>query len=54
MFNDPELVNYMEEFHPRFFQLVQLYGSPVDMVSLKKEVKNISGGSAKVEFISEC
>jgi hypothetical protein len=24
------------------------------MVSLKKEVKNISGGAAKVEFISEC
>ena len=33
---------------------MQLYGSPIDLVNLKKEVKNISGGSAKVEFHSEC
>lgn len=26
----------------------------MDLVNLKKDVKNISGGAAKIEFISEC
>jgi hypothetical protein len=51
---DSDLSKYMEEFHPRFYQLVQIYGSPVDLVNLKQEVKSISGGAAKIELISEC
>ena len=44
----------MDEFHPRFYQLVEMYGSPIEMVNLKKEVKNIAQGAAKIEFIGEC
>lgn len=39
---DPDLAKYMDEFHPRFYALVHKYGSPIDMVNLKKEGKNIS------------
>jgi hypothetical protein len=52
--NDPGLRQYMEEFHPRFYHLVALYGSPLELVNLKKEVKNISQATAKIDFISEC
>jgi len=33
---------YMEQHHPRFYELVHQYGSPLDMVNFKKEGKNIS------------
>lgn len=39
---DPEISKYMLENHPRFYQLVEMYGSPIEMVNLKKEVKNIA------------
>jgi len=38
---DPHMAAYMQENHPRFYELVHLYGSPLDMVNLKKEGKNI-------------
>ena len=50
---DPEMAKYMEENHPRFYQLVGTYGSPLDMVNLKKEGKNISQTSAKIEMINK-
>ena len=39
---DPDMARYMQEYHPRFYELVHLYGSPLDMVNLKKEGKNIA------------
>lgn len=38
--------------HPRFYELVQKYGSPLDLVNLKKEGKNISQTSAKILLIN--
>jgi hypothetical protein len=32
--DDPGLVAYVTEFHPRFFQLVSIHGSPFDMVNI--------------------
>lgn len=39
---DPDLAKYMDEHHPRFYQLVGTYGSPLDMVNLKKVGNSIS------------
>lgn len=33
--DDEGLQAFVAEFHPRFYQLVQIYGSPMDMVNLK-------------------
>ena len=33
--DDPGLSAYVTEFHPRFFELAHLYGSPIGLVSLK-------------------
>lgn len=49
--DDPGLAQYMDEFHPRFYQLVHIYGSPLDMVNLKKQGNNISQTSATLELI---
>jgi len=43
----------MNKNHPRFYQLVQIYGSPVDLVDMKKAGSNISSGSATVRIISK-
>ena len=32
--DDPDLQKYVNEFHPRFYQLAQMYGSPLDLVNL--------------------
>lgn len=49
---DPDMARYMEVNHPRFSQLVGIYGSPLDMVNLKKEGKNIAQTSATMELIN--
>jgi len=49
---DPDLAKYMNEFHPRFYELASIYGSPLDLISLHKEGKNISQTSAQVELVS--
>ena len=49
---DEGLVAYVTEFHPRFYQLVHMYGSPLDMVNIKKEATNIAATAAKMELIS--
>lgn len=43
----------MNENHPRFYELVEVYGSPVEIVSLKKEGTNIASTSAKLKLVSE-
>lgn len=43
----------MNEHHPRFYELVHLYGSPLDMVNLKKEGKNIAQTAASLSLICE-
>jgi hypothetical protein len=40
----------MNEKHPRWFELVETYGSPLDLVSLKKEGTNIASTSAKIKL----
>lgn len=32
---DPLLTKYMNEFHPRWYELVEKHGSPLEMVNLK-------------------
>ena len=51
--DNKEFQDYVNKFHPRFYQLIQIYGNPLEMISLKKEAKNIAQSSAKCEFISE-
>jgi hypothetical protein len=50
----PELAAFTSMNHPRFYELVEKFGSPVDMVSLQKEGTNISNSTAKVTLVSEC
>ena len=40
----------MLENHPRWYELVEVYGSPLDIVSLKKEGTNIASTSAKLKL----
>jgi hypothetical protein len=51
--DDEAMAIYMNEHHPRFFELVHKYGSPLDMVNLKKEGKNIAQTAASLTLISE-
>jgi len=44
-------MKHMTESHPRFYELVETYGSPLDIVSLKKEGTNIASTSAKIKLI---
>ena len=44
-------MSYMNEKHPRWYQLVEIYGSPLDIVSLKKEGTNIASTSAKIKLV---
>jgi hypothetical protein len=46
------MAEYMAQFHPRFYELVHEYGSPLDLVNLKKEGKNIAQTSAKIQLIN--
>jgi len=46
------LVKYMLERHPRWYELVETHGSPLETASLKKEGTNISSTSTKVKLVS--
>ena len=48
---DETLKTYMNLVHPRFYQLVEKYGSPLDIVSLRKEGTNIASTSAKIKLV---
>lgn len=47
------LLKHMNEQHPRWYELVEIHGNPIDTVSLKQEGKNISSSSAKIKLISQ-
>ena len=47
---DEALQKHMMEQHPRWYELVETYGSPIDLVSLKKEGTNIASTSAKIKL----
>ena len=48
---DENLRMHMNEVHPRWYELVEVYGSPLEIVSLKKEGTNIASTSAKIKLI---
>jgi hypothetical protein len=48
---DETLMTHMNTVHPRWYELVEIYGSPLDIVSLKKEGTNIASTSAKLKLI---
>ena len=48
---DEGLMKHMIENHPRWYQLVEKYGNPLDIVSLKKEGTNIASTSPKIKMI---
>lgn len=50
---DESLRAYMNELHPRWFQLVEKFGSPLDTVSIQKEGTNIQNSTAKVDLVSQ-
>lgn len=47
---DEALIKHMNESHPRWYELVEIYGSPLDIVSLKKEGTNIASTSARLKL----
>lgn len=48
---DEDMVRHMNEHHPRWYELAETYGSPMDLVSLKKEGTNIASTSAKIKLV---
>jgi hypothetical protein len=42
----------MIERHPRWYELVETHGSPLEIASLKKEGTNIASTSTKVKLVS--
>ena len=48
---DETLMTYMNQYHPRWYELVEIYGSPLEIVSLKKEGTNIASTSAKLKLV---
>ena len=49
---DEAMAAYMQIHHPRFYDLVHVYGSPLNTVNLKNEGTNIASSSAKIEFVN--
>jgi len=52
--DDENLMKHMTENHARWYELVEIHGNPMDMVSFKKEGTNIASTSAKIKLISDC
>lgn len=50
--DNEHLVKYMLERHPRWYELVETHGSPLETASLKKEGTNIASTSTKVKLVS--
>jgi hypothetical protein len=52
--SDEVLMKHMNETHPRWYELVEVYGSPLVLgVTLKKEGTNIASTSAKLKLVGE-
>ena len=49
---DPRLLEFVNKEHPRWFSLVEKFGSPLETVSIQKEGTNIQNSTAQVELIS--
>ncbi len=50
---DESLMKHMNENHPRWYELVEIYGSPLEIgVTLKKEGTNIASTSAKIKLVN--
>lgn len=45
---DPRLQAYMHEHHPRWYQLVEIWGSPLGTVKLVNEKHNIASTTARI------
>ncbi len=44
-------MKHMNEQHPRWYELVETYGSPLEIASLKKENTNIASTTAKIKLV---
>ncbi len=51
---DEKLMAHMMENHPRWYELAEEHGNPIDTASLKQEGTNIANTSAKLKLISQC
>ena len=51
--DDPRLVEFMTQKHPRWYQLAEIHGSPLGTIKLVNEKHNIATSSARVQLISE-
>lgn len=49
---DPLMLEYLSGNHPRFFEIVETYGSPIGLVSLKSQKNNIEKVAAQIELVS--
>lgn len=45
-------MEFINKDHPRWLQLVEKFGSPLETVSIQKEGTNIQNSTAQVELIS--
>ena len=50
---DQRLGAFVIKDHPRFYQLCELYGSPVGTVKAQEQKTNLDANSAKVQLISD-
>ena len=51
--DDPRLIDFMQNAHPRWYQLVELHGNPLGTVKLQPDKHTIATQSARVQLISE-
>mmetsp|Transcript_34328 Transcript_34328/g.39669 ORF Transcript_34328/g.39669 Transcript_34328/m.39669 type:complete len:135 (-) Transcript_34328:9-413(-) len=52
---DSRLTEYMMKHHPRWYEIVEKYGSPIDIINYQKEevVSNIKSTSVSVFLVSK-
>lgn len=51
---DEKLLKYMMEKHPRWYELAEIYGSPIDELnSVKQKGKSIKSNAMKVQIVSK-
>ena len=49
---EEQIAKFMNEHYPRFYEMVEIFGSPIEMVSLKQEKHNIASNTAELTLIS--
>ena len=53
--DDPRLADFMNKHHPRWYELIEIHGSPIELVNSQKlsHQENIKSSSVNVVLISK-